>query len=73
MTTERLVRLFAGLSVLASLALGVRGSPFFHDARWLWLTALMGANLLQAGLTNFCPLEIALRRMGVKASTELLD
>jgi hypothetical protein len=67
MTTERLVRIFAGTFVLASLALGASASPLFHDANWLWFTAFVGANLFQSGFTRFCPLEILLRRLGVRA------
>ena len=66
MTTERIVRIFAGAVVLVSLALGVAASPFYQSAYWLWLTAFVGANLLQSGFTRFCPLEIALKRMGVR-------
>ncbi len=73
MTTERLVRMLAGSFILLSLALGVRGSPAFHDARWLWLTAFVGANLFQAALTNFCPLEVLLRKLGVKSDAELAE
>lgn len=70
MTTERLIRIFAGSFVLVSLALGVRGSPLFVDARFLWITAFVGLNLLQSGFTRFCPLEIVLRKAGVP---EVLD
>ncbi len=66
MTTERYVRLFAGSFVLLSLALGFPSSPFFRDARWLWLTAFVGANLAQSSLTGFCPLQSILRWLGVK-------
>jgi len=66
MSTERIVRIFAGAVVLLSLALGAPGSPFFVHPYWLWLTAFVGANLFQSGITRFCPLEIALRRMGFK-------
>ncbi len=66
MTTERYVRLFAGSFVLVSLALGSSWSPLFRDARWLWLTAFVGANLAQSSLTGFCPLQIVLRALGVK-------
>jgi hypothetical protein len=68
MTTDRIVRIFAGTVILASLALGVEASPFFHSPHWLWLTAFVGANLLQSGITRFCPLEIVLRRAGVKSA-----
>ena len=65
MTTERIVRIVAGSFVLLSLALGVRGSPLFVSAYALWFTAFVGANLLQSGVTRFCPLEIVLKRAGV--------
>ena len=65
MNTERLVRIFAGVFVLASLALGAPASPFFVSANFLWFTVFVGANLFQSGLTRFCPLEIILRKMGV--------
>ncbi len=65
MTTERLVRIFAGAFVLASLALGAPASPLFASANFLWVTAFVGANLLQSGFTRLCPLEAILRRLGV--------
>lgn len=65
MTVNQYVRIFAGLFVLISLALGVQGSPFFHSLNWLWFTAFVGANLFQSGFTKFCPLEIFLRKAGV--------
>ena len=66
MTLNRLIRIFAGFFVLLSLALGVPGSPLFVSANWLWFTAFVGANLFQSGFTRFCPLEMVLRRLGVK-------
>ena len=66
MTTERLVRIFAGIFVLLSLALGAPGSPLFVNANWLWFTAFVGANLFQSGFTRLCPLETILRKLGVK-------
>lgn len=68
MTTERLVRIFAGSFVLLSLGLGVEGSPLFVSKYWLWFTVFVGANLLQSGFTRFCPLEMFLKKMGVKES-----
>jgi hypothetical protein len=70
MTTERLVRIVAGLFVLLSLALGVEGSPLFVNANWLWFTAFVGANLFQSGFTRLCPLEIFLKKLGVKAACD---
>jgi hypothetical protein len=66
MTTDRVVRIVAGSFVLLSLSLGVEGSPLFVSPYWLWFTAFVGANLLQSGFTRFCPLEIFLKRLGVK-------
>ncbi|MCC6610552.1 MAG: DUF2892 domain-containing protein [Burkholderiales bacterium] len=62
MNTERIIRILAGTVVLASLALGV-----YHSSYWLWLTAFAGINLLQSGLTGFCPPETLLRKLGVKS------
>jgi len=66
MNVDRMIRIFAGTFVLVSLALGAPGSPLFVSANWLWFTAFVGANLLQSGFTRFCPLEIALRHLGVR-------
>ena len=70
MTTERIVRIFAGAVVLVSLALGAPASPIFVSAHFLWLTAFVGANLFQSGITRFCPLEIFLERLGVACPAE---
>jgi hypothetical protein len=61
-TTEKLIRIFAGAFVLVSLALGVFVHPNF-----LWFTAFVGANLFQSGFTGFCPLELILKRCAVCA------
>lgn len=68
MTTERLVRIFAGFFVLLSLALGVQASPLFASPHWLWFTVFVGANLFQSGFTRICPLESILRRLGIKSA-----
>jgi len=70
MTTERLVRIFAGTFILLSLGLGVEGSPIFVNSNWLWFTAFVGANLFQSGFSQFCPLEIFLKKMGIKQSCQ---
>lgn len=70
MTTERLVRIFAGSFVLLSLTLGVEASPLFVDARFLWVTAFVGMNLLQSGFTRLCPLEFVLRKAGVPGALD---
>ena len=42
MTTEKVVRIFAGAVVLISLALGTAASPVSHSALWLWVTLFVG-------------------------------
>lgn len=66
MTLNQAIRIFAGAFVLVSLALGVEASPLFVSKSWLWFTAFVGANLLQSGFTKFCPLEIILKKLGVR-------
>ena len=66
MTTDRVVRIVAGFFILLSLSLGVEASPLFHSVKWLWFTTFVGANLFQSGFTRFCPLEIVLKKLGVK-------
>ena len=66
MTTWRIVRVAAGLIILISLALGIPSSPIFLNAWWLALTAFVGANLLQSGLTKWCLMESMLRKFGVE-------
>ena len=67
MTTESAVRIFAGIFILVSLALGVEASPLFHSKYWLWFTAFVGANLFQSGFSHFCPLEMILKRFRLKS------
>ena len=63
-----MIRIFAGAFVLISLALGVEASPLFVNQNFLWFTAFVGANLFQSGFSCFCPLEIVLKKLGVKAA-----
>ena len=68
MTVDRWIHVFAGTFILLSLALGVEGSQIFMSQWWLACTAFVGANLLQYGLTNFCPMGWILKRAGVPES-----
>lgn len=68
MTTHRIVRIVAGFFILLSLSLGVEASPLFHNINWLWFTAFVGANLFQSGFTQFCPLEMMLKKLGIPES-----
>ncbi len=60
MTVERGLRLMAGTVVLFSLALAHWMSPY-----WLWLTAFVGLNLFQSGLTDWCPAVWILQKVGL--------
>jgi hypothetical protein len=68
MTVERLIRIFAGTFLLLSLALGIEASPIFMSKWWLAFTAFVGANLLQFGFTDTCPLGWVLKKAGVPES-----
>ena len=61
MTLDSAVFRFAGVVVLASLAL----AHWVHPA-WLWLTAFAGLNMFQASFTGFCPAAMVFRKLGVK-------
>jgi len=65
MTSWSFVRIFAGLMILVSLLLGVPGSPLFVSQWWLAFTAFVGLNLLQSGITKWCPLEIIVHKLGM--------
>ena len=61
MSIDRIVMAFAGTMVLVSVLLAVYVNPNF-----LWLTGFVGANLLQASFTGFCPLAMVLKKLGVQ-------
>jgi hypothetical protein len=60
MCDEAVIRRFAGVFVLLSLAAGW----WLHPA-WFLFTAFVGANLLQSSYSRFCPLERILGRLGL--------
>ena len=51
---------FAGAIILISLGLSQLHHPY-----WLWLTAFVGANMLQSAFTGFCPLAKILKALGM--------
>ncbi|MBL8332909.1 MAG: DUF2892 domain-containing protein [Rubrivivax sp.] len=69
MTVDRLIHVFAGSFILLSLAFGLEASPLYLSRWWLAFTAFVGLNLLQYGFTNWCPLGIILKKLGVPEST----
>jgi len=64
MNIDRVVVGFAGCMVLISLILYL-----IHSHYWLWLTAFVGANLLQSAFTGFCPLA---KLLGIKPGNAYL-
>jgi hypothetical protein len=60
MCNDNIIRRFAGVFVLLSLALG-----YWVHPGWLLFTAFVGFNLLQSSFTRFCPLERMLGRVGM--------
>ena len=61
MSIDRVVMAFAGSVILISVLL-----TLIHSQYWLFLTAFVGANLLQASFTRFCPLATILKKLGAK-------
>ena len=59
MNVDRLVFAIAGSFILISLVLSQ-----LHSVNWLWFTAFVGANMLQAAFTGFCPMAMILRKIG---------
>ena len=60
-TIDKLVFRFAGSFILISLLLA-----YVHSYYWLWFTAFVGANMLQASFTGFCPLAMILGKIGIQ-------
>ena len=65
---DSLVFRFAGIFVLVSVLLA-----YLHSMYWLWLTAFVGANMLQASFTGFCPLARLLARFRVPPGSAFPD
>ena len=63
MTVEKALRLMAGFFILLTLLLSR-----YHSPHWLWFTAFVGLNLLQSGITNWCPAMTIFKKMGLKSS-----
>jgi hypothetical protein len=61
MNLDRAVLAFAGIVVLAGLALGYYLSPY-----WLLLSAFAGLNMVQASITGFCPAAMIFKALGIR-------
>lgn len=55
------LRLLAGFMILLSVGLAV-----YVDKNFLWLTAFVGANLLQSAFTRWCPAIWFFKKLGLK-------
>jgi len=63
MDIGRYLRLIAGLFVVTTVALGY----WVHPA-WFLFTAFVGLNLFQSAFTDWCPMMVILRKLGVHSS-----
>lgn len=61
MSIEKIVMIMAGTMVLLGSLLAA-----YVDPMWLLLTGFVGANLLFAGVTGFCPMVKILRKFGLQ-------
>ena len=64
MNIDKMIFGFAGTMIIASLLLS-----WIHSPHWMWLTAFVGANLLQSSITGFCPAAKILKAVGVKSGS----
>lgn len=61
MTIDNMLHVIAGIFIMASVALGYFVSPYFF-----WFTAFVGLNLLQSGISHWCPMMTLLRWTGFR-------
>ena len=59
-TVERALRVIAGAFVALSVLLGI-----YVNTNFLWFTLFVGGNLFQSGFTDWCPMMVILRKVGV--------
>lgn len=62
MNLDKALLAFAGVMVLVSVAL----TQWVHP-NWMWLTVFIGANLVQASFTGFCPAAMIFKKLGLKS------
>ena len=62
MTVDRWVFAFAGVVVLAGVALAHYVNPW-----WILLTVFAGLNMIQAAFTRFCPAALVFKALGVRS------
>lgn len=64
MTVERALRLIAGTFITLSIVLA-----YYHSPYWMLFTLFVGLNLLQSGLTDWCPMVWFLQKAGLKRAS----
>ena len=60
MTVEHGILLVVGSLTILTVLLAV-----YHNLNWLWVTGLLGAHLIQASFTGYCPVVRTLQRLGL--------
>ena len=61
MTIDRAVFIFAGVMLLAGIAL----ARYVHPL-WILLSVFVGLNMIQAAFTGFCPAAMLFKALGVR-------
>lgn len=61
MNIDRLMFVFAGGMILLSLVL----TRYVHEY-FIWFTAFVGFNMIQAAFTGFCPAAKIFSKLGIK-------
>lgn len=61
MNIDRAVLMFAGFVVLLGVTLSLTVHPW-----WIALTVFAGLNMIQAGITGFCPAAMIFKAIGVR-------
>lgn len=64
MNVDRALLLFAGVMVLVSLVLTAKVHPNF-----IWFTAFIAVNMIQASFTGFCPAVIVFKKLGIQTGS----
>jgi len=68
MTIERTIRIIAGSFIMLSVILAsIYNGAVLTEPTWLWFTLFVGANLFQSGITQWCLMEVILKKLGMKS------
>ncbi|HLC15306.1 MAG TPA: DUF2892 domain-containing protein [Thermodesulfovibrionia bacterium] len=67
MSLERWLRTISGIIVVISIFLSL-----VHSEAWLFITALAGLSLFQSGFSNWCPMMMFLRLIGIRQVCPLI-